>query len=45
MQRMGRYEIQKELGRGMMAVVYLASDPELNLNIALKLWVKPVGSG
>ena len=37
MQRMGRYEIQKELGRGAMAVVYLAFDPELNRNIALKV--------
>ncbi len=37
LQRMGRYEIQKELGRGAMAVVYLAFDPELNRNIALKV--------
>lgn len=37
MQRMGRYEIRKELGRGAMAVVYLAFDPELNRNIALKV--------
>lgn len=37
MQRMGRYEIQKELGRGAMAAVYLAFDPELNRNIALKV--------
>ena len=37
MQRMGRYEIKKELGRGAMAVVYLAFDPELNRNIALKV--------
>ena len=37
MQNMGRYQIQRELGRGAMAVVYLAFDPELNRNIALKV--------
>jgi len=37
MQSMGRYQIQRELGRGAMAVVYLAFDPELNRNIALKV--------
>lgn len=36
-QTMGRYQLQKELGRGAMAVVYQAFDPELNRNIALKV--------
>jgi len=37
MQSMGRYQIKQELGRGAMAVVYLAFDPELKRNIALKV--------
>ncbi len=33
----GRYRIIKELGRGGMAIVYLAHDDELNMPVAVKL--------
>ena len=34
-----RYEIQSEIGRGGMATVYLAYDPNFRRNVAIKLVV------
>ncbi len=36
-QKIGRYEIIRELGRGGMATVYLARDPSVNRQVAVKV--------
>ncbi|MEI6206513.1 MAG: serine/threonine-protein kinase [Desulfuromonadales bacterium] len=36
MPTIGRYEIQKELGRGAMGTVYLGKDPKINRLVAIK---------
>lgn len=36
-QRLGRYVIEKRLGRGAMGAVYLARDPRINRPVALKV--------
>src|SRR5215472_9004507 len=36
MDRIGRYRIVKEIGRGAMGVVYLATDPTIGRSVAIK---------
>ena len=33
---LGRYEIEKELGKGAMGIVYLGKDPKINRTVAIK---------
>ena len=35
--KVGRYEIQRQLGKGQFGKVYLANDPELDRQVAIKL--------
>ena len=35
-QQVGRYVVRRELGRGGMATVFLATDTETGLDVALK---------
>ncbi len=37
MQRIGRYEIEKELGRGAMGAVFRARDPQIGRTVAIKV--------
>lgn len=36
MPELGRYKIEKEIGRGAMGVVYLGKDPKINRKVAIK---------
>ncbi|MBI4387361.1 MAG: CHASE2 domain-containing protein [Elusimicrobia bacterium] len=41
---LGRYEIEKELGRGAMGVVYLGRDPKINRLVAIKTMMLEEGT-
>ena len=41
--RIGRYEVETEIGRGAMGVVYLAVDPRLERRVAVKTYALPDG--
>jgi len=41
---LGRYEIEKELGRGAMGVVYLGRDPKINRMVAIKTMMLEEGA-
>jgi serine/threonine-protein kinase len=41
--KIGRYEVENEIGRGAMGVVYLAHDPRLNRRVAIKTYTLPGG--
>ncbi len=44
-QKIGRYQIRSELGKGSMGVVYLAYDPQLDREVAVKTIRLPEGMG
>jgi tRNA A-37 threonylcarbamoyl transferase component Bud32 len=41
--KLGRYQVKSEIGRGAMGVVYLAQDPRLKRQVAIKTCVPPSG--
>ena len=43
MQQIGRYEVEAEIGRGAMGVVYLARDPRVRRRLAVKTYELPPG--
>ena len=45
MKKIGRYEVEKEIGRGAMGIVYLAHDPRVRRPVAVKTFCMPAGLG
>ena len=43
MSRIGRYQVEREIGRGAMGIVYLARDPRLQRQLAVKVHSIPRG--
>jgi predicted Ser/Thr protein kinase len=43
-ERLGKYQLLRELGRGGMGVVYEARDTDLDRKVALKLMITPAGA-
>ena len=41
---LGRYQVEKELGKGAMGVVYLGKDPKINRQVAIKTMMLEEGS-
>jgi hypothetical protein len=41
---LGRYQVEKELGKGAMGVVYLGKDPKIGRVVAIKTWRCPRSS-
>ena len=35
---LGRYQVEKERGKGAMGVVYLGKDPKMGRVVAIKRW-------
>src|SRR5208282_1708588 len=42
---LGRYEIERELGRGAMGIVYLGRDPKINRPVAIKTMALDLSMG
>lgn len=43
--RLGRYIVEREIGRGAMGRVYLAHDPEIDRKVAVKTVLIPEAEG
>ena len=41
---LGRYEVEKEIGRGSMGIVYLGNDPKIKRKVAIKTMVLEEGT-